>query len=528
MLGIQNRNTSRESLAVLRVSHLGAHLFLGVCFPTSSSNTLNIMTRTIPSLLLAVFIGLAAMASPAEAQNKRADDTFYLKFGAGLSDYSGDFAGPFEGFSDGDGFPYMWLGEVGYQTSSSFAIGAMYQAGRYPLSSNNVRGSDPDRLSAALLGRYTFGADSWTVAPYLDGGVNLSFGGNSTSVGPSAGLGIDIVLSDWASFYVESRTHLTFGDDAIDGADSGTSFDRLSEALGAGVKINFSPAATPPRIASIDGPVEIDEGESATYTASVNEGEATPPLTYRWDFGDGSTGSGLMAEQTFEEPGTYSVEFMASNEAGEDSQTLTVDVAELEPASIVSINADPNPVDEEEPVSFSSNVQGDSPVSYEWSFGDGATGSGESPSHTYDEPGTYTVELAASNETGEDSRTLTMTVERDLPSICTSISEFSSAFFERNSSTLTEEAEKSLQENADILNRCPNLTVQVEGFAAPGERNAEQLSEDRAEAVVNFYENEGIASDRVMSEAQGTPEGIITTKKGETRQYRRADSIPQQ
>lgn len=466
------------------------------------------------------------MAGPAEAQNKRADDTFYLKFGAGLSDYSGDFAGPFEGFSDGDGFPYMWLGEVGYQTSSSFAIGAMYQAGRYPLSSNNAQGSDPDRLSAALLGRYTFGADSWTVAPYLDGGANLSFGGNSTGVGPSAGLGLDIALNDWASFYVESRTHLTFGDDAVDGAESGTSFDRLSEVLGVGFKMNFSPAATPPRIASIDGPVETMEGESVTYTASVNEGEATPPLTYRWDFGDGATGSGLMAEHTFEEPGTYSVQFTASNEAGEVSQTLTVDVAELEPASIVSINADPNPAEEGEPVSFSSNVQGDGTISREWSFGDGTTGRGERPSHTYDEAGTYTVELAASNETGDDTRTLTMTVERDLPSICMTVNELGSTFFERNSSTLTEEAEESLQENVDILTRCPNLTVEVEGFAAPGERNAEQLSEDRAEAVASFYEDEGVASDRIMSEAQGAPEGV-TTKKGDTRQYRRADSIPQ-
>jgi PKD repeat protein len=485
------------------------------------------MTRTLHILLAAVlFAGLAAAVSPAEAQNKRAGDTAYLKFGVGLSDYSGDFAGPFEGFSNGDGFPYMWLGEVGYQTSSSFAIGAMYQAGRYPLSSNNAQGSDPDRLSAALLGRYTFGASTWTVAPYLDGGLSLSFGGNSTAVGPTAGIGIDIVLNNWASFYLESRTHLTFGDDAIDGAESGTSFDRLSEAVGAGFKLNFSLATTPPRIASVDGPVETTEGESVTYTASVNEGEVTPPVTYRWSFGDGSTGSGLMAEHTFREPGTYSVEFTASNEVGQDSQALTVNVAEFDPASVVSINATPNPADEGESVSFSSNVQGDGDVSREWSFGDGTTGSGESPSHTYEEPGTYTVELAASNETGEDSRTLTMTVERDLPSICTSISELNSTFFEQNSSTLTEDGEEVLQENLDILTQCPNLTVDVEGFAAPGERNVEVLSEDRAEAVANFYEEGGVSSGRITTEGRGAPEGV-TTKKGETRQYRRADSIPE-
>jgi PKD repeat protein len=258
----------------------------------------------------------------------------------------------------------------------------------------------------------------------------------------------------------------------------------------------------------------------------VNAEEADRPLTYQWDFGDGSTGTGMTAAHTFQDPGTYTVQFTASNEAGEDSQSLTVTVEEPQPAQVVSLNADPNPADVGEAVSFSSNVQGDSPLSYEWSFGDGTTGSGENPSHTYEEPGTYTVELAASNETGEDSRTLTMTVERDLPSICTSISELNSTFFEQNSSTLTEDGEEVLQENLDILTQCPNLTVDVEGFAAPGERNVEVLSEDRAEAVANFYEEGGVSSGRITTEGRGAPEGV-TTKKGETRQYRRADSIPE-
>lgn len=484
------------------------------------------MTRTIPSLLLALFVGLAAMASPAEAQTKRAGDTFYLKFGAGFSDYTGDFADPFEGFSNGDGFPYGWVGEVGYQTSPSFAVGLAYQAGRYPLSSNNVPGSDPDRFSGQLLGRYTFGAKSLSVAPYIDAGANLSFAGNSSGGGPTFGVGLDIPVSDWASFYTEARTNLTFGDDAIDGVDANTGFDGLSH-LGIGLKMNFSSATTPPRVMSIDGPTSVEAGEAVTYAASINQEEATRPLTYQWDFGDGSTGSGLTAEHTFQEAGSYPVQFTATNEAGEASQSITVSVVEPpQPANIVSINADPNPVDEGEPVSFSANAQGDSPISYEWDFGDGMTGSGESPSHTYDEAGTYTVELTASNEAGESSQTLTMTVERALPSICMSVNELNSAFFERNSSTLTEEGEETLQENLDILTQCPNLSVRVEGFASPRERNTEALSEDRVEAVVDFYENGGVPSDRIMSDAQGAPEGV-TTKKGDTQQYRRVDSIPE-
>jgi PKD repeat protein len=486
------------------------------------------MTRKVLSLLIALFVGLAAVASPAEAQTKRPGDTFYLKFGAGFSDYTGDFAGPFEGFSGGDGFPYGWVGELGYQTSPAFAVGLAYQAGRYPLVNNNASGTDPDRLSGQLLGRYTFGAKSWTVSPYVDAGANLSFASRSfddTGGGPTVGAGLDIVLSGWASFYVESRVNFTLGDDAMDGIDMNTGFDGLSH-LGVGLKMNFSSVTTPPRVVSLDGPTSAQVGESVTYTAQVNQEEATRPLTYSWAFGDGASSSGLTANHTYREAGTYTVAFSASNEAGTARETMTIEVSAV-PASIAAVDASPNPVDEGNTVQFSSNVEGTAPISYNWSFGDGTSGEGESPTHTYEEPGQYTARLTASNEAGEDTRTVTVRVNQVLPQICTTISEMGAAYFERNSSDLTEEARKSLQENVEILTRCSNLTAEVEGFAAPNERNPQSLSEDRARAVADFYEENGVPESRVESTGQGAVEGVVT-KKGGTRQYRRADTIPRQ
>jgi PKD repeat protein len=480
----------------------------------------------------------AVFSLPAHAQVERPSDAFYLKAGGGIADYMGDATGT-SGFGDAfdtakydeGSFPFAAVGEIGYQTSPSFGIGVGYQYGQYPLADNRENefaGSvGTVRHLVQILGRYTFKAESWAVAPYLDGGANVSFGGESTGVGYSVGFGVDASVSSRTSLFLEGRFNATFDDEATDGIDGSASGDALNPFPVAGVKVSLHSTPTPPRVLSLDGPTSVEVGESATYTASVNAEEADRPLTYQWDFGDGSAGSGMTASHTFQAPGTYTVRFTANNEAGEASQTLTVTAEEPpQPAQVVAINANPNPADEGEPVSFSANVEGDSPISYDWSFGDGGTGGDERPTHTYDEPGTYTVELTASNEAGESSRTLTMTVERTLPSICTSVSEFNSAFFERNSSTLTEDGETSLQENLDILAQCPNLTVQVEGFAAPGERNAEALSEDRAEAVASFYEDGGVSSDRITTESQGAPEGV-TTKKGDTQQYRRVDSVPQ-
>jgi len=285
---------------------------------------------------------------------------------------------------------------------------------------------------------------------------------------------------------------------------------------------------TAPVVQSVNGPDTLETDESGTFEATINQEEAGTPLTYTWNFGDGSTASGLLADHTYSSTGQYSVQFEASNEGGSDTDTISVMVVPPpQPASITSINASPNPVDEGETVRFSSNVQGDSPIERRWTFGNGATSSSQSPTHVYEEPGQYTARLEASNNVGEDSRTVTVRVNQVLPQVCTTVSEMNSAFFERNSSTLTSEAESSLQENIKVLSKCPNVTAQIEGFAAPGERNPESLSEDRAEALASFYQENDVPGDRIMTSGQGQVEGV-TSKKGGTRQYRRADTIPQQ
>ena len=514
------------------------------------------LVQVTSCLLLALLVGAVGWTTPTDAQSLRADDTFYLKLGGGLSDYAGDASGPdfganpnppnlpgpitgigdffdTEKFTDGGPFPYMLSGEVGYHFSPGASLGLGYQFGQYPFVHGrpltvreDLIGAGGDlgtvRHTAQLIGRYMFGARKWTFSPYLDTGLNLSFGGRTAAVGPLAGVGVDVSLSGRTSVFFETRVNVTLGDEAIDGIDSGGQPDALSALPALGLRYTFSEPAVPPRVVVLDGPAEVQVGESAAFTAQVNESEATRPLTYRWTFGDGRTATGLAPSHVYNQPGTYTVTFTARNEAGTARDSLSVEV--LFPARITSLSAAPNPVKEGEPVRFESEAVGASPIDLKWDFGDGEIGTGASPTHIYQEPGQYTARLAASNEDGEDRDSVIIEVERALPAVCETIREFNSVYFDPGSSKISRAAKKKLQENVEVLLKCPDLSVRVEGFAAPNEPNGPALSEARARAVTDFYEAEGVDPSRIETSGEGVI-GKRAGKKGDTSGFRRVDTI---
>ncbi|MBA3470818.1 MAG: PKD domain-containing protein, partial [Herpetosiphonaceae bacterium] len=72
-------------------------------------------------------------------------------------------------------------------------------------------------------------------------------------------------------------------------------------------------------IASNDGPTTL--GGATAFSASVTDG---PNVTYSWDFGDGSTGSGASPTHTYAAPGSYSATVTATNTFGSVTARSTV------------------------------------------------------------------------------------------------------------------------------------------------------------------------------------------------------------
>ncbi len=284
--------------------------------------------------------------------------------------------------------------------------------------------------------------------------------------------------------------------------------------------------SVPVDILSMTAPDSLLTNQNGNFAIAINE-KAKLPVDISWNFGDSKSAKGTTTSHAFSAPGTYTVSVTASNRKGKSTDVTTASVVVMNPAvaaSIVSLRASNNTPDTQSAVTFSASVNGDMPMSYAWTFGDGGTSSNASPSHTFSKPGSYTVQLNVSNKAGSDSRTMTLNVAMYEAQICKEVTELGAALFERNDSVLSSDARGILTENLQILNECPNMNVRVEGLSAPGERRAQELSEDRARAVEQYYTSNGVAAARIVTVGKGRAEGLTSKKEG-LAQYRRVDTI---
>ncbi len=150
-----------------------------------------------------------------------------------------------------------------------------------------------------------------------------------------------------------------------------------------------------------NGPTVL--GSPTNFAASVATGSG---VTFSWDFGDGSTGSGPNPSHSYASVGAYVVTVTAQNGAGSTNAQTTVNVvATAETISGLDAAVDgPTPLGQ--PTTFFATVEQGTNVTYGWDFGDGTTGSGPRAAHIYATAGSFTVTVTASNSLSSEQRTL--------------------------------------------------------------------------------------------------------------------------
>lgn len=142
---------------------------------------------------------------------------------------------------------------------------------------------------------------------------------------------------------------------------------------------SFTISPTPVRTYS---PVTFD----ATGTKDEG-GTCGDDCYYEWDFGDGSSGTGMVTTHEFRAAGTYSVRLRVTDIRGDSStvsQSVTVTLTEPPTAAFAYSPAEPRFGQE---VFFNASASMAAPgfviVSYEWDFGTGRGGSGRTVAKRY-------------------------------------------------------------------------------------------------------------------------------------------------
>ncbi|MFA5346673.1 MAG: PKD domain-containing protein [Methanoregula sp.] len=162
--------------------------------------------------------------------------------------------------------------------------------------------------------------------------------------------------------------------------------------------------------------ITVREGPRVDFTAdrtrvSVNQYvrftdlSTNSPSDWKWDFGDGTAGTGQNPDHAYHQPGIYSVTLTASD--------IYTSISHTKRNYITVVNTPHSDFSSDKTkgitpftVKFTDLSTG-SPTQWAWDFGDGGTSSEQNPAHIYTTFGSsstsrYTVTLTATNANGFD------------------------------------------------------------------------------------------------------------------------------
>ncbi len=166
---------------------------------------------------------------------------------------------------------------------------------------------------------------------------------------------------------------------------------QVAYALAVTIPANRAPMANPggPYLGAPNTDVAFDGSGS-----SDPDGDA---LTYAWTFGDGGSGEGATPTHSFAAAGNYDVCLTVNDGLADSDPACTTAVVNTAPVAnpggpyLGAINT---------AIAFdgsgSSDPDGDA-LTYAWTFGDGGSGEGAMPTHSYAEAGTYDLCLTVND-----------------------------------------------------------------------------------------------------------------------------------
>ncbi|HVN52961.1 MAG TPA: PKD domain-containing protein [Anaerolineaceae bacterium] len=142
----------------------------------------------------------------------------------------------------------------------------------------------------------------------------------------------------------------------------------------------------------------IQLGEEIAFTSTSS---GTAPLSYLWDFGDGSTSTQANPRHTYLAVGAYTISLKVTNAYGNETRTGKVNFS---PKADFSFSPQ-NDIKPAMDVTFTNQTTGTNPINCTWDFGDGSPTTNEwNTKHSYTGRGVYQVQLSCHSDLyGDDS-----------------------------------------------------------------------------------------------------------------------------
>lgn len=152
-----------------------------------------------------------------------------------------------------------------------------------------------------------------------------------------------------------------------------------------------------PNVAPTAGFTYTCAGVDCTFTSTSTDPDGSV-VSYDWDFGDGEGDGNESPTHSFLESGTYNVTLEVTDDqdsTGTITQQVTVEKPNVAPTAAYTVTC----VYLDCTFDGTSSTDSDGTVTgWAWDFGDGDTGNGDVVPHTFDNPGTYSVQLIATDD----------------------------------------------------------------------------------------------------------------------------------
>ncbi len=167
-----------------------------------------------------------------------------------------------------------------------------------------------------------------------------------------------------------------------------------------------------PPVANAGGPYNGIAGQAVAFNGSSSTDSDGNLLTYVWNFGDQTSGTGSTPAHAYSTAGTFHVTLTVSDGHVETSATVDAVIAAPPPVNHAPIASAGGPytgtVNQVLPLSAAGSIDPDGdPLTYTWTFGDllpSSTTTSQNITHIYSAPDLYTATL-----TVDDGRGLTAT-----------------------------------------------------------------------------------------------------------------------